>query len=952
MAEDSIIRWLHLSDFHVGKDGYAQHRIFDKIHSHVRERVAAWGAPDFVFITGDLAQCGKAKEYSMFYDEFVWPLLEVLGQDWKGHIFTIPGNHDVDLGRNQAFSREEVLKPSHHYFDPTPEGLQKRELLIPRFESYIASECSNSPSGWPKSTEGTFSQRLEVRGCKVGIVGINTAWLCKDKEDRHRLTPGTFLVETALRQIEGSSICIVLGHHPLDWLESENEVSLRSLLGQYHAIYLHGHLHKGGGRREDGGGYGFLAIQAGACFQARDNEIWLNGLLWGALNPEEGELRLQPRRWNPSNHDWPITSGVFPEIQREEGKDWWHYPLPGFKRAAFEEGKNAQAELVEVLRVEVPEGWQVVDRGFLDKRRKVLEEQDALRFFDGSLPSWSVALSPLIPKRAVVGQLKDWLIQRSEDRPRVALLAGPGGEGKSTAFLQTIVSLLDTGPSWKVLWRYDENRSLTMANMRKLTDGGRWLIATDDADLIVQDLFTIAKSLQPEDRSQVAFLLTCRDTDWRAAGGDTLPWLLHTSFHREDLGGLNQEDARQIVEAWGHYGSKGLGQLAGQDIEESVQRLVEVATKEAAHKDGAFFGAMLEVRIGGALPEHLKTLLQRLSGREIRPGVTLLDAFGYIACMDSEGLAFLSRPVLAKALGCRLGELKPKVLGPLGKEAAAVGAGHFVLTRHRMIARVAVEILSDTFQWDMDEPYVTLAKSAIDALEEGYVPELAKWRYSLQEHFLESGRNELAIRIGKSFLEADPRDIRTRVSLSKLYRQLAMPEKSVTLFRNSKLDLNRGAWYEWGVAEGESGNDPIAVYLEAFSLADQARGVALDNRQAKFSLAGLGAEFGRLFASYNDNRFIEAVGAAGVLGLALPVDSASMGYFNKHLAQGRAAGVPDMDLETAFSHFEVAVRAGQDLRDPEDHIVFGYPAAEDLTFRGLRRLIDGASSVGRHTSNK
>src|ERR1044072_72355 len=207
MAEESTVRWLHLSDFHVGKDEPAQYRIFDKIHNHVRERVMVWGAPVLVFVTGDLALRRKAREYSMFYEEFFWPLLEALGPDWEGQIFTIPGNHDVDLNRNQAFSREEILKPSHRYFDPTQEGLQKRELLIPRFEAYIASEYSYSPSGWLSSAEGAFGQCIAVRGCDVGIVGINTAWLCKDKEDRHHLTPGVLLVETALRRIENAAVC-------------------------------------------------------------------------------------------------------------------------------------------------------------------------------------------------------------------------------------------------------------------------------------------------------------------------------------------------------------------------------------------------------------------------------------------------------------------------------------------------------------------------------------------------------------------------------------------------------------------------------------------------------------------------------------------------------------------------------------------------------------------------
>ncbi|MCP4656899.1 MAG: NACHT domain-containing protein, partial [bacterium] len=95
---------------------------------------------------------------------------------------------------------------------------------------------------------------------------------------------------------------------------------------------LHGHLHEHRGRPEDGAGRGFLAIQSGACFQARDGEPWVNGLLWAELELERKELYLQPRHWNPGNRDWPLTADAFPEPRRREGSDRWCFPLPGTRQ--------------------------------------------------------------------------------------------------------------------------------------------------------------------------------------------------------------------------------------------------------------------------------------------------------------------------------------------------------------------------------------------------------------------------------------------------------------------------------------------------------------------------------------------------------------------------------------------------------------------------------------------
>ena len=80
--------WLHLSDFHLGKDDYAQRRILEYILAEVDARIAAGGKPDFVFITGDLANKGRADEFELFDKEFLVPLLEKLGDTYFGSCVT------------------------------------------------------------------------------------------------------------------------------------------------------------------------------------------------------------------------------------------------------------------------------------------------------------------------------------------------------------------------------------------------------------------------------------------------------------------------------------------------------------------------------------------------------------------------------------------------------------------------------------------------------------------------------------------------------------------------------------------------------------------------------------------------------------------------------------------------------------------------------------------------
>jgi hypothetical protein len=93
-----------------------------------------------------------------------------------------------------------------------------------------------------------------------------------DDKDSGKLTPGIPLVEAALDKIKACDLRIVLGHHPLHWLIEDEGARLRTLFGHHEVIYLHGHMHQTEGRREEGAGELFLVFQAGAAFQARDEE--------------------------------------------------------------------------------------------------------------------------------------------------------------------------------------------------------------------------------------------------------------------------------------------------------------------------------------------------------------------------------------------------------------------------------------------------------------------------------------------------------------------------------------------------------------------------------------------------------------------------------------------------------------------------------------------------------
>jgi hypothetical protein len=51
-----------------------------------------------------------------------------------------------------------------------------------------------------------------------------------------------------------------------------------------------------------------LAIQAPSAFQAGDNRVWRNGLLWGESDLDAGNVVITPKRWNDDHQAYVFDS--------------------------------------------------------------------------------------------------------------------------------------------------------------------------------------------------------------------------------------------------------------------------------------------------------------------------------------------------------------------------------------------------------------------------------------------------------------------------------------------------------------------------------------------------------------------------------------------------------------------------------------------------------------------
>ncbi|MDY7230604.1 metallophosphoesterase [Hyalangium rubrum] len=319
----SVLRWLHLSDFHQGMPGHGWlwpnvREPFFKDLERLHARCGPW---DLVLFTGDLTQRGSAEEFAQFEQTMLglFEHLRKLGSHPK--FLAVPGNHD--LSRPDPMEpevmvlrrwREEPRLREKFWTDGA--GVRYRDMLRGAFAHY---------EKWWRETQlprpeilehgplpGDFSATLELEkgGVRLGVLGLNTAFLQLTGDDYHR----KLAVELPQFQLScgrdgpawasSHDACLLLSHHPPDWLDDEARRVLREEIAppKRFVAHLFGHMHEGQMRTlSEGGSEPWRDLQAPSLFGLEKwgtaEETRQYGYVAGRLEfaEDHGLLRLWPR---------------------------------------------------------------------------------------------------------------------------------------------------------------------------------------------------------------------------------------------------------------------------------------------------------------------------------------------------------------------------------------------------------------------------------------------------------------------------------------------------------------------------------------------------------------------------------------------------------------------------------------------------------------------------------
>ena len=234
------ITYIHFSDLHIGD------QLAVPLLSHVKDELLSdlefikkeLGHVDIVFMTGDLVQTGAEKEFSEF-EVFFDSLMQVLSDKGKVPVvFFVPGNHDLARTSDPANSTHQVIKnwisnselQDGYFWNKDSEYIRYCEERFKYFNQFLR-EYNRKYDLSPRYglLPGDTYHALDIKGIKVGVVGLNSSFLQIEGGD-YQGKLGIYNQQITslfdmryVESLKSNDINFLLTHHNAEWFEPHSQ---------------------------------------------------------------------------------------------------------------------------------------------------------------------------------------------------------------------------------------------------------------------------------------------------------------------------------------------------------------------------------------------------------------------------------------------------------------------------------------------------------------------------------------------------------------------------------------------------------------------------------------------------------------------------------------------------------------------------------------------------------
>lgn len=304
------LTWLHLSDWHQAEKKFNRKVVSDALIRDIKNRrdiSPHLSEINFIIFSGDAANSGQSDEYDKAIEDLFKPVLDACSLK-PDRLLIVPGNHDLDRDLIPA----SLLKPltSNEEVETCWSTDKKRSQLNQPFQEFYNFLMNCTGQNRPDYCN---SCEWEIGGKKIGLLGINSAWMCArhkdergDFNDQGYLCIGEPQIFGPLDKISNSDVKIAILHHPLDWLTSFDLGRVEVYLKRKCNFILHGHAHKPGAEaKKDNFGY-YITIPAGACYErpklSDSGYAYSYNYVHLDFDTDKGVVFL--RRWSDLNRVW------------------------------------------------------------------------------------------------------------------------------------------------------------------------------------------------------------------------------------------------------------------------------------------------------------------------------------------------------------------------------------------------------------------------------------------------------------------------------------------------------------------------------------------------------------------------------------------------------------------------------------------------------------------------
>jgi len=241
--------WWHFSDIHWEATASTERQLFlDVLLDDLRNRAAALGTPDVIFITGDISFSGEEAQFGDADKHFITRIATAANNP-ELHLFMVPGNHDLRRSRTRTINptpiREINSNASLSTFLDDPEFVDMINRPFQPFTSFARQKMTGAtwePLGW--------NQEVTIRDIKLWVIGTNTSWAStyhrnsqNQIDDERHLLIGDLQLQSLLKKPSNAHLSFLLLHHPLSWLNGFNQHYIGHKINQHADIVLFGHTH-------------------------------------------------------------------------------------------------------------------------------------------------------------------------------------------------------------------------------------------------------------------------------------------------------------------------------------------------------------------------------------------------------------------------------------------------------------------------------------------------------------------------------------------------------------------------------------------------------------------------------------------------------------------------------------------------------------------------------------